>query len=97
MAKAREKLLITQSLQLASGLLAFVAAVLWYASSRVKIPKHIAYVDLGRVTGDDDTEDDLDRLMSGLHRQGVLSAYGATAAAAAAFLQGLSLLLTAIC
>lgn len=81
---------LKQALTIACAVFAVAAAVLWFLSARVRIPKRLGYVDLGRVTGEKE-EDDIDRVLKGLQHQGRLSSWGATCAAVSAFCQALSL------
>jgi hypothetical protein len=56
-----------------------VAAVLWLSSARVPIPLEIRHIDFGHAFAldDDKSEDDLDRMTTGLARQSQLSAWAA--------------------
>jgi hypothetical protein len=74
-----------ESISWLSCLFAFVAAVMWLLSAKVRIPDIRNNID--------ELVNDLNSSTQAFRRQASLSGWAAYAAAAAAFFQGLSLLL----
>lgn len=66
---------------------ALFAAVLWFRSSNVNLPKLIQHIDYGFIGDREKPEDDMDRLTMGLSRQSRLSAKAALSAGIAASFQ----------
>ncbi|MGB3865057.1 MAG: hypothetical protein WBA29_05450 [Xanthobacteraceae bacterium] len=67
-----------------------IAAFLWFWSANVRLPDAIRHVDAGHFGETEKPEDDLDRLTSGLARQGRLSGCAALAAGISVGLQALA-------
>jgi hypothetical protein len=83
----------SDALNYTSALCGAAAAVLWFCSASVRIPKYVRQIDLGSYSGNIDVDveptemDDLQKLTVGLSWQSRLSASPAIAAGAAAMLQ----------
>jgi hypothetical protein len=75
---------VTNAVSWLSAIFAFAAAILWLLSARVQIPDIRHNID--------ELVNDLNASTRSLRRQANLSSWGANAAAAAAFFQGLSLM-----
>jgi hypothetical protein len=79
-------------IQYGSAGFAFVAAMIWLAAFFMKIPKAILQVDNGFIDNAiPKPVDDMDRLIAGLHRQGILNGWAAGFAAISALLQAISI------
>ena len=87
---------MSAALNYISAFCAATAAVLWFWSASVPIPKYIRRIDLGDFGGSRDGEtepaemDDLQKLTVGLASQSTLSALAALAAGLAAACQALA-------
>lgn len=67
-----------------------IAAALWFWSAKVRLPDAIRHIDDGFVGEEEKPKDDLDRLTSGLARQGRLNGRAAMAASLSVGLQAFS-------
>ena len=78
-------------IQSVSAACAVAAAVLWFRSANIGLPKAIRNIDYGYVGSEEKPVDDLDQLTNGLRRQSRFSGYAAVAAGCSALAQGFAI------